>query len=59
MFASNFPVDKLSSDYVIVWRAFVAITETMSDDEKAGLFRDNARRLYRVPPPLGPGRQED
>jgi predicted TIM-barrel fold metal-dependent hydrolase len=58
MFASNFPVDKLSSDYVIVWRAFVAITEAMSDDEKAGLFRDNARRLYRVPP-HEPRRQED
>jgi predicted TIM-barrel fold metal-dependent hydrolase len=59
MFASNFPVDKLSSDYVIVWRAFVAITEAMSDDEKAGLFRDNARRLYRVPSPHKSGRQED
>jgi predicted TIM-barrel fold metal-dependent hydrolase len=59
MFASNFPVDKLSSDYVIVWGAFVAITEAMSNDERAGLFRDNARRLYRVPPPHEPGRQED
>jgi predicted TIM-barrel fold metal-dependent hydrolase len=59
MFASNFPVDKLSSDYVLVWRAFVAITEAMSNDEKSGLFRDNARRLYRVPPLPEPGRQED
>jgi len=59
MFASNFPVDKLSSDYAIVWRAFVAITEAMSDEEKAGLFRDNARRLYRVSPPHESGRQED
>lgn len=49
MFASNFPVDKLSSDYPTVWRAFVTITEAMSAEEKAGLFRDNARRLYRIP----------
>jgi predicted TIM-barrel fold metal-dependent hydrolase len=58
MFASNFPVDKLSSDYVTIWRAFAAIAEAMSDDEKAGLFRDNARRIYRIPPLPEPSGQE-
>lgn len=48
MFASNFPVDKLSSAYPTVWRAFAAITAAMSESEKAGLFRDNAKRFYRL-----------
>lgn len=49
MFASNFPVDKLHADYPTVWQGFAAATETLSPDEKAALFRDNARRLYRIP----------
>jgi predicted TIM-barrel fold metal-dependent hydrolase len=47
MFASNFPVDKLSSDYKTVWTAFATITAAMSEAEKAALFRDNARKFYR------------
>jgi predicted TIM-barrel fold metal-dependent hydrolase len=49
MFASNFPVDKLATDYRTLWRNFAATVETLSDGEKAALFRDNARRLYRIP----------
>ena len=49
MFASNFPVDKLYSDYPTVWRAFAAIVKDFSPSDQAGLFRDNARRVYRVP----------
>ena len=48
MFASNFPVDKLYSDYPTVWRAFAAIVADFSDAEKASLFRDNARSIYRI-----------
>jgi predicted TIM-barrel fold metal-dependent hydrolase len=48
MFASNFPVDKLNSDYPTLWRAFAEIVSAMSADEQAALFRDNARRLYRI-----------
>jgi predicted TIM-barrel fold metal-dependent hydrolase len=49
MFASNFPVDKLYSDYATVWRAFAAIVKNLSDAERAALFRDNARATYRIP----------
>jgi predicted TIM-barrel fold metal-dependent hydrolase len=49
MFASNFPVDKQYSDFVTVWRAFDAITAGFSEAERAGLFRDNARKYYRIP----------
>ena len=48
MFASNFPVDKLFSDFPTVWRAFVAITSGFSDIERAALFRDTARATYRI-----------
>ena len=49
MFASNFPVDKLYSDFPAVWRAFATIVAELSASEQAGLFRDNARRIYRIP----------
>jgi predicted TIM-barrel fold metal-dependent hydrolase len=48
MLASNFPVDRLYSDYTTLWRAFDAITETLSPDERAALFHDNAIRIYRL-----------
>lgn len=49
MFASNFPVDKLFSDFPTVWRAFVAITSDLTEAEKARLFRDTARTTYKIP----------
>ena len=49
MFASNFPVDKLYSDFRTVWRAFDNIAAGFSETERAGLFRDNARKFYRIP----------
>ena len=48
MFASNFPVDKLSTDYATVWKGFAAVTAALSAAEKAALFRDNARKFYRI-----------
>jgi predicted TIM-barrel fold metal-dependent hydrolase len=49
MFASNFPVDKQYSSFVAVWSAFDAITAGFSEAERAGLFRENARKYYRIP----------
>ena len=49
MFASNFPVDKLFSDFPTQWRAFAAITDDFSEADKVGLFRDTARATYRIP----------
>jgi len=48
MFASNFPVDRLYSDYATLWRAFEAIVQGASDAVKAALFRANAERIYRL-----------
>ena len=48
MFASNFPVDKLFSDFPTLWRAFAAIVADLSESEQAALFRTNAERVYRL-----------
>jgi predicted TIM-barrel fold metal-dependent hydrolase len=48
MFASNFPVDKLFSDFATVWRAFAAIVADLSPAEQAALMRGNAERIYRL-----------
>ncbi len=53
MFASNFPVDKLAGSYVAIWRGFEAVTEGLTEDEKAQLFRHNARKFYRIDFKLG------
>jgi len=48
-FASNFPTDKQFSDMPKIWRAFDEITADFSTDERADMFAENARRLYRMP----------
>ncbi len=48
MFASNFPVDKLFSDFPTLWRAFAAIVGDLTEAEQAALFRTNAERIYRL-----------
>jgi predicted TIM-barrel fold metal-dependent hydrolase len=48
MFASNFPVDSLFSDYATIWRAYDEITEDFSEEERAALFHDNAEKYYRI-----------
>lgn len=48
MFASNFPVDKLWSDFDAVYAAFREITEPFSGAERRLLFHDNAVRYYRL-----------
>jgi predicted TIM-barrel fold metal-dependent hydrolase len=47
-FGSNFPVDKLYSDYTAVWARFDKLTAALSPDERAALFADNAERFYRI-----------
>ena len=32
-----------------LWQAFDKITRSASETERAGLFRDNARKFYRIP----------
>jgi len=48
MFESNFPVEKRSNAYVVVWNAFKRITEGYSAAERAALFHDTAARVYRI-----------
>lgn len=48
MFESNFPVDKLSCDYTVLWNSFKIMTKDFSADERAALFHDTAARVYRL-----------
>jgi len=50
MFESNFPVDKISYSYNILWNAFKRIVKDFSPDEKSALFYDTAARVYKLPP---------
>jgi predicted TIM-barrel fold metal-dependent hydrolase len=49
MFESNFPVDKISGSYATCWNAFKRLAAGASAGEKADLFRETARRFYRLP----------
>jgi L-fuconolactonase len=48
MFESNFPVDKVSSSYGVLWNAFKRITAGFSASDKAKLYHDTAARVYRL-----------
>jgi predicted TIM-barrel fold metal-dependent hydrolase len=48
MFESNFPVDKLSYSYTVVWNAFKLIAKGFSPAEKSALFHDTAVKAYRL-----------
>ena len=48
MFESNFPVDKASCSYTVLWNSFKRMTEKFSPSEKAALFHDTAVRVYRL-----------
>jgi L-fuconolactonase len=49
MFESNFPVDKVSYPYGVMWNAFKRVCRGFSAEEKAALFHDTAVRVYRLP----------
>jgi predicted TIM-barrel fold metal-dependent hydrolase len=48
MFESNFPVDRVSCSYVVLWNGFKQMVSDASDDEKAALFAGTASRVYRI-----------
>ncbi|MCA0242346.1 MAG: amidohydrolase family protein [Proteobacteria bacterium] len=48
MFESNFPVDRGAAGYGVVWNAFKRLAAGASTAEKALLFHDTARRVYRL-----------
>ncbi|MEO6955725.1 MAG: amidohydrolase family protein, partial [Antricoccus sp.] len=48
MFESNFPVDRQSTNYVILWNAFKKMTADATASERAALFEGTARRVYQI-----------
>ena len=48
MFESNFPVDKASVSYRVLWNSFKRIAAGFSAAERAALFHDTAVRVYRL-----------
>jgi predicted TIM-barrel fold metal-dependent hydrolase len=50
MFESNFPVDKVSCGYTVLWNAFKRMAQALSQAEQTALFHDTAARVYRLNP---------
>lgn len=50
MFESNFPVDRLSCSYTVLWNQFKKLTRGFSADERKAMFHDTALRTYRLMP---------
>ena len=48
MFQSNFPEEKVSCSYAVLWNSFKRIVANFSSAEKAALFHDTAVRVYRL-----------
>jgi len=48
MFESNFPVDKQSCSYAVLWNAFKRFAASYSEAEKHALFCGTACRVYRI-----------
>jgi predicted TIM-barrel fold metal-dependent hydrolase len=51
MFESNFPIDKGSCSYAVLWNAFKRMTTDCSAHERASLFHGTAARVYRLSVP--------
>ena len=48
MFESNFPVDKLSCSYTVLWNQFKKLTQGFSGGRAGRMFHDTAMRVYRL-----------
>lgn len=48
MFESNFPVDRLSLSYHVLWNGLKKIAANYSDDDQNLMFSGTARRIYRL-----------
>ena len=48
MFESNFPVDKVSFSYNVMYNAFKRVSQGYSATERADMFLDTAARVYRI-----------
>ncbi len=48
MFESNFPVDKVSFSYHVMYNAFKRLSSDYSFQQRVGMFHSNAVRIYKV-----------
>jgi L-fuconolactonase len=48
MLESNFPVDRFSISYPVLWNALKKLTAGYSDDERTAMFVGTATRVYRL-----------
>ncbi len=48
MFESNYPPDRPAGAYATLWDAYKLIAAGYSGAEKAKLFSETARRVYRI-----------
>ena len=48
MFESNFPVDKVSYSYHVMYNAFKRLCKGYSTAERASMLHDTAVRVYRI-----------
>ena len=48
MFESNFPVDKFSLSYSVLWNGLKKMVRDFSEDEQDAMFRGTATRIYRL-----------
>ncbi len=48
MFESNFPVDRLSLSYGVLWNALKKIASRYSESEQGAMFAGTARRVYKL-----------
>ncbi len=48
MFESNFPPDKVSFSYNVMYNAFKRLSKEYSPTERAAMFHDTAARVYRI-----------
>ena len=46
MFESNFPVDKQSISYHVLWNAFKKMTKDFNEEDKEFLFYKTAKDFY-------------
>ena len=51
MFESNFPVDKGTCSYAVLWNAFKRLAAGGSPAEKTALFSGTAARVYKLAVP--------
>jgi predicted TIM-barrel fold metal-dependent hydrolase len=50
MFASNFPVDSVVTDFATMWNCYHDVAEGLAAGAREKLFHDNAMRVYAIEP---------